>query len=474
MLNVSNITSTGWIITSGVVIATWQVLTRRHQLAMKEEKQRKRKQAEEEKKATKEKTCEPEKKPKRRVKDKKEQTGKDNAEKEVEETDAVKAEKPRRRLKQMKTTDCLPEDFGEQPEPEEVPEVPAAPKPKPASKAKSSAKAKAKSQAKAKTEPKRKAAAKKVEKVETPENGSNGLDSDEDPAVATPKKELFQSEEESSNGDQDDQAPDHHVDPKPSKAKRLQKALESCVPDAHRASKRQRAKPAVALRASGASLEDEAEEPVVAKNPRKRKSKSKGKQSPSSKAPLSPFAKKEVKRRKQKEDAVMKSAACEDKQIQAVILQHMKNVEDLTEEGAVKSHLMSCLKDKDLNKEFRLNEYWKRPAIGVKVMSLGDGSVKNAPEVAYFGRSCIGACPSQWNLELTVLYASASLMVFRLNYVHTALFYMITTALLPKEFGSFQMNPKIPYTTKGQLKKACQQDCSTWSMNDIHSLVFSS
>ena len=137
----------------------------------------------------------------------------------------------------------------------------------------------------------------------------------------------------------------------------------------------------------------------------------------------------------------MKSAAHEDKQIQAVILQHMRNVEDLNEEGEVKSHLMLCLKDKEVNKNFRLNEYWKRPAIGVKGMALGDGSVKNAPEVAYFGRSCIGTRPSQWKFELTVLYTTASLMVFRLNYVCTEVCCMMTSALLPKEFGSFQLSP---------------------------------
>ena len=248
------------------------MLTRRAQLALKEEKQRKRKQAEETKKSKKktvepEKTDEPEKKPRKR------RAKKDKAEKENEETDAVATEKPRKRLRQMKTTDCLPGDVGEQPAPEvPVPEeVPAAPKPKAASKAKSSAKGKAKSQAKAKAEPKRKAAAKK--KVEKVENDGKGHDSDEESAPATPKKELFQSDEESSNEDQGDHDPGRHVDPKSGKANRLQEALESCAPDAYKASKRQRSKPnaAVAPRPSGASLEDEADDQVAARKPRKRK-----------------------------------------------------------------------------------------------------------------------------------------------------------------------------------------------------------
>ena len=442
------------------------MLTRRDQLAMKEEKQRKRKQSVDEK-AAKGKEVQPEKKPKRGRTAKNEQAGKEKAELEVEKTEGPKTEKPRRRLRQMKTAKCLPEDPGEQPEPEvPVPEEePAAPKSKAARKPKSKAKAKAKSQAKAKTEPKkRKAAAKKVEKPQSDlEDCSN--DSAEESAMATPKKELFQSEDEGSNGDQDGPAPDHPVHPKPGKkAACVQKALESCVPDAYKASKRQRAKPAVAPRASGPSLENEAEEPVAPKKPRKRKSNSKAKQGPSSKVPLSPFAKKEVKRRKQKEDAVMKSPACEDKQIQAVILQYLKNVEDLTEEDEVKSHLMSSLKDKELNKDFRLNEYWKRPAIGVKVMALGDGSVKNAPEVAYFGRSCIGTCPKQWKFELTVLYTVASLMVLRLH-----CFTLSQLLCFSKSLSQIERIPR-PHTQPSAIsEKACHKTAAYGLCYNIYS-----
>eukprot|EP00435_Cladocopium_sp_Y103_P065453 s459_g27.t1 len=388
-----------------------KVLTRRDQLALKEEKQKKRKQAEADKKAAKETEVEPEKKPKRGRTAGNKRAGKEEAKPEVEETEVVETEKPRRRLRQMKTSECLPEEPADQPEPEERPvpeEVPSAPKPKVAKakgKAKSAPKAKAESKAKAKPAPKRKAAAKKVaaKKVEKPESdleSDHVQDSDEDVNIETPKKQLFQSEDEGSGADQ---APDHHAAPRPAKTKQLQKALESCVPDAHRASKRQRVKPAVEPRASGASLEEE--EPVVKRKQRRSKGKGKKKESEASKVPLSPFAKKEVKRRKKRDDEVMRGAASEDKQIQAVILQHMKNVEGMTDETVLKNHLMSSLKDKELNKTFRLNEYWKRPAIGVKVISLGDGSLKNAPEVAYFGKSCIGACPKMANLELTELEA---------------------------------------------------------------------
>eukprot|EP00913_Durusdinium_trenchii_P015834 g14880.t1 len=114
--------------------------------------------------------------------------------------------------------------------------------------------------------------------------------------------------------------------------------------------------------------------------------KTKGQRKGKGKMNLSPFAKKEVKRRKKLEEGIMKEAAREDPQIQGILMQHMKNVERMTAEEDVKEYLISNLKDFDLNKEFRLNEYWKRPAVGVKVISLGDGSVSKAPEVAYFGK----------------------------------------------------------------------------------------
>ena len=370
----------------GFVSSTWQVLTRRAQLAMKEDKQKKRKLAEEEKKAVKE--AEPKSKRRRSAKQEKEE----QPEPEVEEKEPEVA-KPRRRLRQMKTSACIPED-------------PPAEEPKP--KAASRKPAKAKGEAKPKTEPKKKKNAKKTV-AKTPEKvDTEAAESDDQHSVATPQKELFQSDD-----DGEDEGPHDRFDEKPGKVATLQKALDKCLPEGHMTAKRQRKGSAPAT-ASGASMEDVEK---IEKKPKRRAKKKVTK--PTSPGDLSPFAKKEVKRResqrKKAEDSVMKNAAREDLQIQGVILQHMKNVEKITGEDAVKKYLVDSLKDKTLNKEYRLNEYWKRPAIGVKAIGLGDGSLKNAPEVAYFGKSCVGACPSDAKLELTVMYVAASLMVFRLH-----------------------------------------------------------
>ena len=420
----------------GFVTSTWQVLTRRDQLTMKEDKQKKRKLAEQEKKAKKE----AESKPKRRRSAKKDE--KETTEPEVEEKE-LQVVKPRRRLRQMKTMDCIPEE-------------PSAEEPEP--KAASCKPAKTKSRAKAK--PKRES--KKTKKVvpKTPEQVDNeASESDGQQSAATPKKELFQSDD-----DGGDESPHHRFDQKSGKVMPLQKVLDNCQPEAHMTTRRQRAKRTVPATASGASMGDAEETEKPKRKPRKKKA-------PTSPGALSPFAKKEVKRResqgKKEQDSVMKNAAREDLQIQGLILQHLKNVDKITEEDEVKKYLVDSLKDKTLNKEYRLNEYWKRPAVGVKAIGLGDGSLKGAPEVAYFGKSCVGACPNVPKLELTVMYVAASLMVFRINYFCGNFWHIftgsqhVTVPLLTQRLRSAAMliHPKPPYSAKSSKKASPILEC---------------
>ena len=156
--------------------------------------------------------------------------------------------------------------------------------------------------------------------------------------------------------------------------------------------------------ASGASKEHDGEEDEEkeknAKGERKVKSL-KGKK----KMELSPFAKKEAKKRKKADDIYMREAATEDKQIQGILLECMKRVELMEEEKDVKAYLTKNIKDHEVNKKFALTEYWKRPAVSVTCKASGKA-------VAYFGR--VGTCPPGWNINIALVYAAASLMVSKL------------------------------------------------------------
>ena len=324
----------------------------------------------------------------KKVVDQPEDQAEEKIEEELEETEV---KQPQRRLRQLKEKD------------EKV--VGAEPAPKAKGLAKGKAKAKAKGKAKVEkpkakaAEPKKRSKAKRnVEEEEDPATPRYEAvsDHDEDEDVATPRKELFVSEDE---GGHDDYYPTSmELDGKPGKAGRVKKALEACMPEAHMTAKRQRTQPALSTETAG-SADDK---PQVA---RKRKTK----EATVAKVNLSPFAKKEKSRRKKADEKIMKSQATEDLQMQGIMLQHMKNVEGMEDEADVKEYLITKLKDGDSNKSFRLNEYWKRPAIGVKPICLGDGMISKAPEVAYFGKA--GTCSGGWNVQCALVYTAASLMV---------------------------------------------------------------
>ena len=126
---------------------------------------------------------------------------------------------------------------------------------------------------------------------------------------------------------------------------------------------------------------------------------------------LSPFAKKEKNRRKKSEKAVMHQEPEEDQMIQALCLQHMRNVETMKYEE-VKDYLREKLTNKNA-KQFKLDEYWGRTACGIKVPELGDGSAKKAPQIAYF--KPFGTAPPGWNFGMALVYVAASLMATRLH-----------------------------------------------------------
>lgn len=135
------------------------------------------------------------------------------------------------------------------------------------------------------------------------------------------------------------------------------------------------------------------------------KAKAKSKSKATKKAELSPFTKKEVARRRKAEKDVMETGATEDVEVQAIFTQHLKNVSTLQFDG-VKKYLQTKVQSKfDL---FTLNAYWNRPACGTKCPSLGDGTNRKAPEISYFGKFNPAF---SWNWNMALAYISASLMV---------------------------------------------------------------
>ena len=389
------------------------MLTRRDQLKLKEAKeQAKKAQAEAKKKGegndnekalTKEQAKAKKEEEKAKKKAEKEAEKKRKAQEKAEAKAKAKANKTKAKVEDGEATGGKPEEREEE-EPEKprrrlrraLGEEEAEDEPDPkVSKTRATAKAKAKAEPKPKGAPKGKA---KAKAVASPKRAHKGDDDDDE--IDTPRRELFKSDDEKE--DEGDATPHMRYNSKTGKVEPLKEILEKCKPQAHMAAKRQQVKPAVAAPASG--------EPGDEEDGKKTKGQRKGK----GKMNLSPFAKKEVKRRKKLEEGIMKEAAREDPQIQGILMQHMKNVERMTAEEDVKEYLISNLKDFDLNKEFRLNEYWKRPAVGVKVISLGDGSVSKAPEVAYFGK--VGTCCGGWNVQVALVYAAASMMVSGLSW----------------------------------------------------------
>ena len=357
--------------------AAWQVLTRQHQLSLKEKKKADKAKAKEEKEGLKEqKKAEKDALKKANAKTKGKAKA-DKVEKDVEEEKPVVEEnhpKPKR-LRKLTTeeAECKPEEA----------EEPAQPR------------AKAKAKAKAKQEPKRKARSKAAAKPEKDELPS------EDDEVETPKKRLFTSDEE----DDDDDAESEHLrmDSKSGTVMPLKNILEKEKPGTHAQGKKTNNSTAAAPGASGVH---EMENVKPKRGKRKQAAATR-------KAAESPFTKKEKARRKKTEVATMQQKAEEDKQTQGICIQHMKNVHKLPFDE-VKKYLRTHLTN-ERSKDFKLNEYWSRPACGVKVPCLGDGTMRSAPEVAYF--KSYGTCPDGWNLNVAAVYVSASLMVSKLYHL---------------------------------------------------------
>ena len=202
--------------------------------------------------------------------------------------------------------------------------------------------------------PKRKAKAAKKKDDEAEE-------SEEDKSPATPRRQLFQS-----SGDEDEAPPRKVVPPK-----ELKEKFENEMIDGHKRTQR-------------------------------------GKQMKKGEK-LSPFAKKEKARRKKVEEQTMQGEATEDNDMQSKVLHHMKKVKGL-DYDQLKEYLVANVTPQP--KTFHLNCYWGRPATGVKAPQLGDGTLKRAPEVAYFGRFGTAAT---WNSNVTCTFVAAALLVSRLG-----------------------------------------------------------
>ena len=234
--------------------------------------------------------------------------------------------------------------------------------------------------AKAKRAAKAKAKAKGSRKKPVKDESGDG---EEESDAQKLRKELFKFDDDGS-----DESDHQRFDAKTGKVEPLKDILDRCEVDKHKAKTAKRD-----------DMEPEQGTPKKGKGG-KNKSKSKSKDK---KVDLSPFTKKEVNRRKKKEKATMQNEAKEDQQIQAIVRQHLKNVENLTYEN-VKLYLRNHLTNAKPS-EFKLNEYWGRPACGIKVPALGDGSLKKAPEVCYIGR--YGTWPDGWIYNMACVYVTA-------------------------------------------------------------------
>lgn len=370
------------------------MLTRRDQLKLKEEKKNKKKEEAEQKKLQKQEEAE---------------------KKKIEKAEKKTSAKAKAGAKAKAKAKSQPEEETEKPEPEKTKrkrggEVKEKEDEKevvePKAKAKRSKKEthpeteepepeKAAPKAKAKGAPKRKAKAKSAPKSAAAQP-SKEEESEDSPT--TPRRKLFQSDDE---GDDGVKAQPERIDPKTGKP--LKEIVEEFMPKLWNKS-RPRAKEEKTDIENG----DEGQVPK-----RRRRAKTAEKAEPAgkngAKPTLSPFAKKEVKRRRKAEEAHMKSELEEDETMQGICTQHFKKVKALDYDG-LKSYLTQNVENKI--KGYYINAYWGKPATGVKCLLLGDGTLKKAPEIAYFGRY---GTASGWNINMTGTYISASLLVSQLR-----------------------------------------------------------
>ena len=371
------------------------VLTRRDQLKMKQAKadeKKKAKDAKKEEKKSKEDPGDEAEKPEKRARGRKRTP--------AEPSDAGRAEpkaKGRRRTQ--------PKDEGKEEEVENAEEnqenfeIEAETETKPTSRPKRAPRAKRADPAEeekkpmAKVAPKRKAksAPKRAPKAKSgPKKTSKAAEAEAEESskdeidAKTPRKELFQSDEESS-----DEASAHdRVDKKSGKVKPLSSIFEEDAPEQWRRSRASNDGPS----ASSAA----APPPAPAVKP---KGKGRGR-----KAAMSPMAKKLAKKRKQAMDDVMHEQLKEDAQLQGIFCQHLKAIGSLTYDS-LKEYLVTHA-PKDCNK-FLLDAYWGRTACGVKSKELGGNNKRSMPLVSYF--ASFGTA-STWNVNMTLTYLSAWLM----------------------------------------------------------------
>ena len=246
---------------------------------------------------------------------------------------------------------------------------------------------KAKGKAKAKSEPKKRAAKAKAKALAEPEDGLE---------LNTPKKRLFQSDEDSH--DPEGESPHERLNQKTGQVQPLRQMVEE-----HEVKKWEQTRP---KKRPNNSLPEQAEPSAASAGDEGPSKKGRAKAKSKAKQPLSPFAKKEVKRRQKAEKAVMEAEPVCDQQLQGICMQHMKNVEKLGYEE-LKIYLRSNVQS--TFKKFALNAYWGRSACGVK---CSEGEMKGK-EIAYFGR--IGTAGS-WNSSMVLAYFAASYIVFWLWY----------------------------------------------------------
>lgn len=340
-----------------------QVLTRRDQQLMKAEKQKQKQKKDNEK-------------------DGKSKGGaKTKGESKPEETAAPEAKaEPKRKSRARKPKAEVPEEDDAEAvevkdDKEEVqetkPRKTRAPKAKAkASPKKAAVKEKAKAKSKAKAKAKSKSQQKGKKEIEDEDSAS-----DDEQEIATPRRKLFESDGE---GEEEEEPPRNISKQNDKKRKVLEALVEESKPKDWKRSKKGTVKTA-----SGASPEVK---------------RGRGK-----KADLSPFAKKEVARRKKKETEIMQMEGKEDDQIQGLCRQHLKAVQPLTFDD-LKKYLSKSVENKF--DHFYLNPYWTRPACGVK--HVVDGSSKSkAPELVYFGK--FGTAKTH-NDNMALQYVAASLM----------------------------------------------------------------
>ena len=379
------------------------VLTRRDQLKKKELAAEERKQSKEARKAN----AKAKAKSKGKACDKGEEDNEDPPKEDpparsrkrrssVEKPDgdaAVKAEPEKRVPRAKAKSEAKP--VSEAPEPSG-----SEPVPKPKARGRPKAKAAAEATAAAEKEPEEgdkvqnEIAEKSMEAKQAPKRApkraskkkAKAAKLEEEEEVNTPKKKLFESDDEAQDSEH------MRIDPKSGEPKPLSQIYETDKPEEWKRTRPKKVDP------SAASTTALPHDDKPAKKPKKKPAKKR-----ENNVELSPSAKKEAKRRKKDEENTMREQLVEDSRVQGIFLQHMKAVDGL-EVGELKKYLIRVA-PRDL-KKFVLDPYWGREACGVKSKELA--SETTLPQVCYIGR--FGTAPSS-NCGIVLSYISAYLLV---------------------------------------------------------------